>query len=224
MPVTQDFNLDTDVDLLLSDFRPYHSALQMDAFITTQNGMGHPWGMYQQALREINSRKANIATLQDQLEMCELDIADKVREVEAFAWTRKAKARRARARIELNSLRRKREEYLINQVDATRELKHFVGQGTMLKEHLGGPITEEKREELDRGWWIHRLKVLIAQQVMQQGQVSVDIWEMLPGLPNDVRQQVQECVDEPTKAVEYYKTTTSKPIRLQSVGLRELSA
>jgi hypothetical protein len=225
MPVTHDHNLDVEADCLLADFRPYHSQLQMDAFITVQNGMGHPWGMYIQALREINVRRSNISTLQDELDLAEVDISEKCDAVDRRAWTRKAKLARSRASIQLSSLRRKREDLLRNQVDATRELKHFVKQGHMLREHLGtGPLTEERREELDRGWWVHRIKILVAQQCLKGGGPSVDIWEMLPGLPDDVLAQVRPYVDNPQTAVDYYKDQTSKPISLVSKKVLELTA
>jgi hypothetical protein len=46
---------------LLSFHKDVHTNVQMDCFITTQAGAGHPYGMFQQALRELNSRFWSLA-------------------------------------------------------------------------------------------------------------------------------------------------------------------
>ena len=141
---------------LLKDHQPFHSEFQMDHFITIRAG-GTPWGMYRQALRELDSRKSAL--------------------LEHYS-------KRQSLEMQKNTLDR-------TIADQEREFKHFYAQAVALKNDLG-ELTPERKAQLERETWLHRLKMKAAIELRTIGRVSEDTMETLLALPKVEREAVLE--------------------------------
>lgn len=189
-----------DLRVLLAHHRPFHSAYQMDHFITASAG-GTPWGMFQQALRELRTRfdalKIDYAAREELALALEGDadghggipsdgIADRRRRL-AFG----------RKRMELDTL-----DSLIR--DREREFAHFFAQALALRDILG-PLTPQRTAELEEHLWIHRAKCLAAEDYIARGQLSHQTLTALRALPPTTRATVlAEVTGDPRHLTDWW--------------------
>lgn len=174
------------IDDIMKDFRPHMSALTLATMVVAQNG-GTPWGMYEQALLEINSRieagKAELAQVK-----C-------IRE-------------KASAATDAKSLKLQLQMQTILERHRTRleELRHLIAMARALKSSLG-EISEERRNQLDAEKVMYRLKCQAAAEVMQLGLPSPQTIQIIRCLPPKERATLAlECLSEKTRTalVDWY--------------------
>jgi hypothetical protein len=169
---------------LLADHQLFHSDLQMDCFITASNGGTH-YGQYKQALRELYSRYDSLKGLYAERELAGIDI-DEFSQPPNAADTefdeRRRKVKLTQARMKLDSLAR-------SIADSEREFRRFYAQCVALKK-IVGELTPERRNELDREFWLHRLKSLAAIDVLSHGRVGPNVLTLAHSLPAAMRQDL----------------------------------
>jgi hypothetical protein len=134
-------HLEKQIETLLGDHQLYHSDLQMDCFITRQNGIT-PYGCYKQALRELasrwnalkrlylNRREKELDTEETQLELNRMQATPETDRIEL----ERMQINHIRARMELDGMVR-------SWRDTVREFRRFLSQATGLRKSL-----------LDAGW------------------------------------------------------------------------
>lgn len=183
-----------EVEELLKDHQPFHSELQIDAFITAQAG-GTRYGQFKQALREIASRWAGLRgryVEREQLlgELKVLQSSDRMTD-------RDGQIELARKSIQLDELERSIR-------DGEREFARFKQHGDALKKEIG-ELTPERRRELELEFWEHRLRTQIAVSLLSSGRVPATIIEMLPFLPDGPRDAIEEALDNPQRTIQWFR-------------------
>lgn len=175
---------------LLQDHRRFHSDLQMDCFVTAASGVGHPYGMYMQALRELHSRYGSLHEAYSDLEELDLDLddlGDTPREV-----------------IKRRRLRLKREELVATITDMEREFSRFYAQAAVLRNELGDKLKD--RDKLDREWWMHKLRANVATDLLREGRPSASTLALVQALPGSLRKMMWKAIDEPEHTVQWYRS------------------
>lgn len=164
-----------------ADYRPFHSAHQIDHYIVARSG-GTSYGMYKQSVRELRSRWQSLCT----------------QYIEREELSRKtghaSDLERARHAIQVEAL-----EAQIR--DTEREFRRFYAHAEKLKRHLGD-LTEERIEALEAEHWMHKLKQQAAIDMLTSGRVQRDTIELLMALDPAARAPIMDLLSTPTGHVE----------------------
>ncbi len=185
------------IDELLADHQLYHSDFQMDYLITVKAG-GTTYGQYKQALREVYKRYRGLRDLLAERELAEVDIDEMEHAVGLTVFDQRRNA---------INLRRKREsldDADRNIRDTERELARFVGQAEALKEHVG-ELTPERRAILDAEMWAHRIKSMIAIDLITRGTISETSLTCLNASPPEIRESLLNAMRTPDAITEWYR-------------------
>lgn len=183
----------TPIEVLLIDWQPGHSILQMDRFITLRSG-GTLYGCYFQSLREIATRWfAN----RDRAYSRGLLLVD-IDELEAVPGSGFEKRRNE---IRLN---RKREELATFDrmaAKAQEELDRFHEQADVFRralEHQGVkfPLDAETKHRLDCEMWEHNLKARCAVELMANCRIGNSTIELIQSCPTEMRSRIVESLQE----------------------------
>jgi len=156
----------------------------MDYFITAKSG-GTPYGMYRQALRELNARFDALEKSYFDEQKLEVDI-DELKDRTAPNQPCCDIYQDRRDRIALEEKTCQLEELLIRREDILREFTRFYQQACILKEQVG-ELTPARRAELDREYWAHQLKCTAAVDIMTSGNLRSNTIENLAALPPEFR-------------------------------------
>lgn len=189
----------TDLHTLLDDHQMFHSELQMDCFITAKAG-GTPYGMYVQALRELHKRWRGLKGLYAERELIFIDIAEfesgTLDDIDEFFENARNTVRLAQKRSQLD-------EVEANIADTEREFSHFYGQAEALKEQIG-ELTAEKRERLEREFWVFKAKEQAARDFLTAGRVTEKTLELVQYLHPVERDLVKSSFVDPKEHVAWY--------------------
>lgn len=213
--------------LLVSDHQYFHSELQMDHFITTRAGGCHPWGMYVQALRELESRHGAYHNLVLRRRRLALEIQELELEVSRWRFTRRGRIRRRRARLELEEKQLGVRLIARMEPDREREFRRFFAQALAIREVLGD-LTPERKRELDEDMWHHRLRQVLAIDFYLEGAPGASIMSILPALPRRMREALRNDIKNPAPLVEWYtelkpqETVSATNGSIQGVDLERL--
>ena len=184
----------TDVKTLLQDHQLYHSEFQQDYFITVRAG-GTTYGMYKQALRELFKRYRGLKELYTEKELLQVDID----ELETLTVDNEYEQRRNK--IKLTQKVMAMEDLERNIHDTEREYKRFWQQADALKQQIG-ELTDEKRNELDRQMWEYKLKEMAAIDLVSQGRLSNNTYEMLIACPVDMKFRILDDIKNSDNLIE----------------------
>ena len=186
---------------LLKDHQIYHSDLQMDCFITGTSG-GTFYGLYKQALRELDKRWRALRHLYIERERLRLKIPGNV-----VAWlrTKKRALDDVEARFALEDLGR-------NIADTQREFTRFLEQADALKKRVG-ELTPERRAVLDEEFWVDRLRRTAAIECMTAGRPNANTIECINALPGKARERLLSDCDLTHRdaLVQWYLSRRSPP-------------
>jgi len=175
------------IDELLADYQPFHSTLQMRAFITARSGLGSTWGMYCQALRELKKRHDDLRMMDVSRRRTKVNIA------ELKGWRRRLldwiTGRGGLTVLKLEELESSLIEGVMVERDVRREYAEFFRQADTLKAQLGR-ITPELRDTLDREQWVRSLRASAMMELISTGQVGGNTLEFLAAAPVDLRIEV----------------------------------
>ena len=202
---------------LLFDHQHFHTELQMDSFITAKSGLGDPYGMYVQALRELSARHASLHEHYTKLSELKLDLEEENVRAPFLNFTMKQKLKIKRSELRIKDLEFKIRAMEKVGEDREREFMHFYRQAAALKQQIG-TLDPMKRARLDREFWAKKLRARMAVQLLQQGRVSADIIEILPSLPEEIRAKVWGYLDDPQSTLQWYKGLASGCPEVQSLG------
>lgn len=194
---------------LRRDYQRYHSALQMDAFITSRAGAYHPYGMYCQSLREVTMREDRQRDTKWQIEEMILVITElegKIRHrTWLYLWWPGMGRKVARLWIELGRARLKRARLVELEEDQLREFNHFYAQAMELRVLVGPIRGEEHRRELDEDFWCQSLTLKLAIDIFRDGKPSQTIIEVLPTLPESMRRRLWHSATHPGEAMAWLR-------------------
>lgn len=175
---------------LLELHRPYHSELQIDHFITARAGLT-TWGMFVQALRELNSRLEGMKSLASERKLADIERRRHertVRDVSADDLDREeAGVRVEQAVMRIDSIDR-------NVRDTWRELERFYAQAVALRARLPVDLTPQVRDELERDRWVTLLTRTAALDIATSGRLSLGTLDSIWSLPVEERSKVLEVV------------------------------
>lgn len=174
---------------LLSLHRPYHSELQIDHFITGRAGLT-TWGMFLQALRELNGRFEGMKSLSAERRLADIERRRQERiasnSQDALAGE-EAEVKAEQAVMRLDSIDR-------NIRDTWRELERFYAQAVALRARLPAELTPDVRDELERERWVALLKRAAALDIVATGTVSAGTRDSIWALPMDQRKIVLRAI------------------------------
>ena len=214
--------LEVELKELLADCRNGHSDLQMDSFITYRTGEGHLYGMYQQSLRELNSRYISLKESFWDLDLLELDLKGAEQKTKrSFLFGR---CKRKRLKVELERLCFKKECLLRRLRETDREFRRFWAQAKALKKELG-PING-RAQELDRDLWKHKIKFRMAVDLLREGRPSASLLELIPSLPKELREDAWRNLKNSKETTEWFQNLCFDGLALPDLAdlksLREL--
>lgn len=196
---------------LLQDHRLYHSEFQQDYFITTRSG-GTTYGQYKQSLREVYKRFRGLKGLYHEREMLQVDIDELEEKILNEDNYNKFEQRRNK----LNSEKKQLDMIELNKniEDTEREFKRFYQHSASLKEKIG-ELTDEKRNQLDKEMWIHKLKEMAATDLISSGRLKNTTLELINSVPLKDRYELLSLTDitkpqNVDKLVSWYMTKDEK--------------
>ena len=173
---------------LLADHQFYHSDLQIDHLILARSGAGTLGGLYKQALRELFKRYRILRGLYATRARTRIEL-DKVpwwkyvvRFVAGAAYRQCERIRQAERELSFDDLER-------NIADTEREFNRFLAHADALKRKVG-PLTPERRTELDREYWCHTLRNSILQSALSGQRPDGNTVEFLAALPSTIRKTI----------------------------------
>jgi len=184
-----------DINELLKDHQMYHSDFQRNYFITARAGAGTNYGMYKQALRELNKRYRGLKQLYIDKELLQIDIDD----------VRPKKNEYDKKRQELNKVKfvMQMEDLDLNIKATEEEFKHFYAQAVFFKKKIG-KLTDKKKNELDIDMWVHKIKTDAALDILSTGHVSKGISELIFSLPLETRKILVNEINNKDRLLRWY--------------------
>ena len=197
------------LELLLEDNRRGHSDFQLDRFITMRSGAYTPWGMYLQAVRELETRWDNVRGTYLFLEEEALRIELLRASVPFFPLTRKQRIRRRIAQLAVEQAELGLEGRKQNLPDLEREMLRFFAQADALRDHLPDDLTYAVKARLDEDLWYTKIKATLAADFIRTGCPGVGFYEFLPSLPRRIREQLMVDEKNPGATVEWLRHLNS---------------
>lgn len=168
---------------LLLSVRDGHDPIQVEHFITARGGSLHLWGMYRQALREMDGRVNALITLWRQISDGHGLSVFSVRDAGSSA-------------IEHAQVRRRF-------FDTLREFGQFFHHALGLAEHFGS-MTEEQRAAHQQDFWLFRLKLVGAVDLLTAGRIQGSLLELIPALPKSMRDELNALRKDESAWVNWY--------------------
>lgn len=193
-------NLRDQIEELLCDHQHFHSSLQIDHFIVSASGKTL-YGMYRQALRELEGRYKAIR--QRYLKKHRLE-----RHIEKLSKLEDQDLVRIGKELDLEDLERVIE-------DSERELVRFFLHAKRLKAELG-PLTPAKRVEMEQVYWATEFRSQIAVSLLSGNGVPRGVIEYLPHLPIPLREVIINSISNPGEVQEWYLNYYPSPPSLPS--------
>jgi len=175
-----------EIEKIIKDFEPRHTAFQMDNFIVGK--AGHPYFQYRQAQREIADRQQTVLDLRDNLKLAEMQ---KMR----WPFGKRAKIKAAMRARRIEQMRKDLAEY-------ERELARLVEIGRALHENYGELCREEK-DQLESEAWRQKAIRMAGIDLLVNGRVNSTTLEFILSLPKADRLRVIENFKPGTKVDPY---------------------
>ncbi len=199
------------VEELLKDHQIFHSDLQMDCFITGLSG-GTPFGMYKQALRELDKRHRALRHLHIERERLRMKIPSKV-----VGWFRsKCHKLWALADIEAGFALEDQGRTI---GDTWREFARFLQQARALKKKVG-ELTPKTRAVLDQIFWEDHLRRTAAVELLTSGGLTPNTLGCINAMPVAARATLlAECHQDNRERLMAWYVRTPLPDVLALPGL-----
>lgn len=177
---------------LLVGYCDGHSHWQIDHFIVGMTGYGHPWGMFQQTLRELRPRETQLQELRAKLRhlTCVIEALSLIKLRHRIPWFDRRRLLKLRqANVVLVGLEKSIDELAY-------EHGRFHEHADKLSK-LFGEITPLKREAYERGWWEHKVKCMAAIDLLTTGRVGSNVLEMAASFPMELREKLLSAIAPP---------------------------
>jgi hypothetical protein len=198
----------------LDDYEERHSNVQIDHFIIGNAGSGHPWGMYCQAMRELNTRRGTLQQLGWRLEELSIDYSEKEAEYSKWDDSNSSQPAARRVALEMEKITAHVAEVETQRENCAAEAERILKHANTLKKQIG-ELTPEKRQAFEEDFWVHRLKLQLALSAIRQTPVSDEILSVVPNLPERMRLPLKNYLENPGAAVEELRRSFSEPQILQ---------
>lgn len=221
LPTIDDYEEFRGLETHLDQHTTAHSDVQINVFMIGLAGEGHPWGMYQQCLRELDSRKSRMVGCLHSRRTFELDRVDQ--EIAVDDANTKPPGRRrelalARANLELEMIALKvsaedtriqsilRETRVIRQRadELLEELQSQMG-------HPGTALTADEVTAFDGAFWVHSLKIRAALASLQGQMVPKDIMQIVPLMEGKDRMALRSAITNPDAVLGHMGYTDAIP-------------
>lgn len=170
---------------LMEHDRLYHSAYQMDHFITSRAGVT-TYGMFVQALREMRGRMDGLKELATDHALTQIELERQ----ERAAKRAKDSLDRREAEVKAGVARARLAGLLRNASETARELQRFYAQASALRARLPAELTPDVLAGLERERWVEGLKRRAAVELRADGKVSHGTVESVWALPIEERKAV----------------------------------
>lgn len=211
-----------------------HSNTQIDFFMLGGGGEGHPWGMYRQALRELNGREGSLRGIEHTLALAELELEEleHKRANAAPALEGPTSFEPRRLDIQIAHLKRQIAEDKKRAARALREGQRILEQAALYEARIRAEnnwapdyeLTEADLHRLDEEFWIHVLRQRCAIHHLQGKPAPVDVVQMLPLLPDRMAKPLREALINPVRNVDEFGFVAERfelrepPRKLQGIG------
>lgn len=168
---------------MLADHRIYHDDVQIDRFILATPGR-RPWGVYKQGLRELYRRWRGLKELYLERERASL----RLRRLRSRSWL---PIRRGNRTLTIAAIELSLEDLERNICDTEREFRRIYAWCDELKQRIG-PLTPERRAELERDQWEYELTIRARLDAVTLGGISRATLESICALPATVADRIIE--------------------------------
>jgi len=189
---------------LLKDYNPKHSRYQISNYIIALNGRT-TYGQYKQVLRELFPRVNNITQAIAEINIIEQEIEiAKEPSFENFGNKYKIeKIKQDRKHVQL----KQQKDHLRIQLN---EFKEFYSIALQLKDKLG-ELTEERKEELEKEYWVTTFKERIALELACNGMVSQHTLETILAMPErtEIFVHIKELTNGGNKGFSYLESLST---------------
>lgn len=174
---------------LLQDVSLYHDATQLRCFVLSRAGFGTTWGIYRQALMELDSRRQTLAARERDLAAATLEL--RYAKARADGWNFTARQRRDKGLACLEAERYAEDiSNLKLQLEHTaREFRIVLEVARACKEELG-PVSEERRARLDLEFWEAKLVQEAQAGMLLNGMLPSSVQSLAVQLPQESYERV----------------------------------
>jgi hypothetical protein len=190
-----------------------HWSTQLDYFITVRAG-GTPYGMYKQALRELDKRERGLNSLYAERDRLQIDIEELEARIrshgnhglhpsvveDSIADFCSSTYDKRRWCVDL---RQKQFALTVCERsihDHERERSRFIKQALRLRHVLeidaDHPLSPERRTVLDRDMWVHLLQRDAAMELLTRGTVEKNTLCMIMSLPREARTSILSMIQK----------------------------
>jgi hypothetical protein len=193
---------------LLLAIREGHDSTQTERFIVTRGGSLHLWGMYRQAMREMDGRVSSLVHLMRQIDERVCDFLPRISEYQDHVTLAKQREtlthnvfRGTCDRIEFAQLARRCR-------DTLREFTQFFHMALGLHEHFhpnSEAMAEEARRQHELDFWAFRLRLVAVTDLRTTGTVQASLLELIPTLPQPTRSEFLAILRNPDTVLDWYE-------------------
>jgi hypothetical protein len=190
---------------LLKDYNPKHSRYQISNYIIALNGRTK-YGQYKQVLREIFPRVNNITQALAEIAILEQEIAI-LQEANYENFGDKYKIEKIKQQRKHVRLKQQKDHLQIQ----LKEFKEFYSIALQLKNELG-ELTEQRKEELEKEYWVITFKEKIALELACNGIVSQNTLETILAMPerNEILLHIKQLTNNgENKSFSYLEKLTT---------------
>lgn len=189
---------------LLKDYNPKHSRYQISNYIIALNGRTK-YGQYKQVLREIFPRVNNITQALAEIKILEKEI-EIAKEPTFENFGKRYEIEQVKQQRKLVQLKQQKDLLSIQ----LREFKEFYSIAIQLKEELG-ELTEERKEQLEKEYWITTFKEKVALELTCNGIVMQNTLETILAMPErvEILEHINKLTNNGNKGMDYLKSLTT---------------
>lgn len=201
-----------------------HTEVQIDYFIIGCGGEGHPWGMFRQAMRELESRQSMLVGVVHTRALLRLIIEEHdiaIEEMPTSATHRPTQIARERRQLE------RAHDLLKLAADDARVVKNLQeGRQIMLRVRElrdalvaeNGELTPDVCRRLDEEFWVHSFRQRLALCTIAGAPMPRDIVTVLPLLPPRMRDPVLQALATPADNLDSFGFFKGPSLALKGTG------
>jgi ribosomal protein S18 len=185
---------------LLDDFDESYDTFQLERLVVGRAGGTH-YGMYKQALRELNGRIESLKQMYLELEEINVDMTENVKK-RSNPKTDSYESERCVIRVKKCLLRK---DTLDRKMDrAIKEINRLYDMAMALKKWVG-EITPEKRKHFETELHSYHIKLAMALELFVQGRLSYGSVESLYAMTTEQRIELMDFMRQPETIKEFIK-------------------
>lgn len=185
----------TSLDLVLADMRLYHDDIQLRCFVLSQNGHGTTWGIYRQALMELDSRRSSLAGRRRDQAVAVAELRYARAQVRGWGWTAKSRRTRELAAVDVGKYEDSVTALAVQVTNMLREIRLLLRVAEQCKEELG-VINDERRAELNMEFWVAKFVRQARLALLGAGKLDTGLVDALMHLPEGAYESAMEQLSD----------------------------